>query len=326
MSRNATSRAETDRPDIFQDVTDSIIAELEAGCLPWVQPWSDETVALAMPCNVVTERSYSGVNVMLLWRAAKRAGYRSRYWLTFRQAIEAGGTVRKGERGTTAVFGRRVAPAASQQGVAEAGDKPKLFGFLRRFTLFNAQQCDGLDPRFGPEVEPDNAPEGELIERSERLIAASGVAFTLGAVEAFYSQYDDMVHLPSWRRFQDPIDRERICLHELVHATGHSSRLGRDLSNAFGSDGYAREELIAELGAAFVCASLGIPPTVRHANYLNNWLEVLRADKRAIFKAASAATKAANWLLDRHAARAVEYEKYAPLEEAEEHRSAAATS
>ena len=123
--------------------------------------------------------------------------------------------------------------------------------------------------------------------------------FIAGAADAFYLAADDAIRLPSWQRFEDPLDRQRICLHELIHATGHPSRLDRDLTNPFGSPGYAREELIAELGAAFVCAALAIPPTVRHASYIASWLDVLRDDKRAIFKAASAASKAASWLLDR---------------------------
>lgn len=299
MPRRLTLQSDALRSDIYQDVTDTIIAELEAGCLPWVQPWTDEAIPLAMPRNAVTERSYRGINVMLLWRAALRGSYRSPYWLTFRQAIDAGGSVRKGERGTTAVFARR-APTATRETSSADREPGRSFGFLKRFTLFNAQQCEGLDPRFVPEIEQDLAPEGDLIERCEELIAASGIDTVLGAVEAFYSPHDDMVHLPSWRRFHDPIDRERIMLHELVHATGHASRVGRDLSNAFGTAGYAHEELIAELGAAYVCASLGVPPTVRHANYIASWLELLRGDKRAIFKAASAASKAADWLLDRH--------------------------
>lgn len=310
------------RSDIYQDVTDTIIAELEAGCLPWVQSWSDEAVGLAVPCNAVTERCYSGINIMLLWRAAKRAGYRSRYWLTFRQAIDAGGSVRKGERGTTAVFARRVSREGTPGGVS---DPARSFGFLRSFTLFNAQQCQGLDPRLVPEIEQDLAPEGELIDLCEDLITASGVEFEFGASYPFYSTHDDKVHLPSWRRFEDPIERQRTCFHELIHATGHESRLSRDICNEFGTPAYAQEELVAEMGAAFICATLGVAPSVRHANYIASWLELLRHDKRAIFKAASAATKAANWLLDRHLTARVGLDQAAMLDEAEEARSVAAS-
>lgn len=299
MSRQTKRRPETERADIYQEITDTIIAELEAGCPPWVRPWSASTVPLALPRNATTERRYSGINIMLLWRASVRNDFRSPYWLTFRQALEAGGNVRKGERGTSAVFANRFTPDAEKQRASDAGDEVKSISFLKRFTVFNAEQCDGLDPRLMPDIEPDLAPQGQLITAAEELIAASGVVFVAGAADAFYVAADDAIRLPSWQRFEDPLDRQRICLHELIHATGHPSRLDRDLTSPFGSPGYAREELIAELGAAFICASLGIPPTVRHASYIASWLEVLRDDKRAIFKAASAASKAAHWLLDR---------------------------
>lgn len=318
------AQRETDRTDLYQEVTDTIIAELEAGCLPWVQSWTQEAVPLTMPCNAVTERCYSGINIMLLWRAAKRGGYRSRYWLTFRQALDAGGSVRKGERGTTAVFARRVSSASERAG-GEASDPARSFSFLNHFTLFNAQQCDGLDPRLVPEIEQDLAPQSELIDLCQDVITASGVEFTYGASYPFYYPYDDTVHMPMWQRFEDPIERERVCFHELIHATGHESRLNREIRNEFGTPAYAREELVAEMGAAFVCASVGIPPSVRHANYIASWLELLRDDKRAIFKAASAASKAATWLLDRHITARVGLDQAAILEEAEDARSVAAS-
>lgn len=324
MPSSDNGRPDTGRPGIYQDVTDTIIAELEAGCPPWVQPWSSETLPLAIPCNAVTERCYSGVNVLLLWRAARRASYRSRGWLTFRQALAAGGQVRRGERGTSVVYAHRFAPESERQRASESGDEARSFGVLKRFTVFNVEQCDGLDARFVLGIEPERVPEDALIERSEELIAASGVEIRLGACHAFYSVHDDRVHLPSSWRFDDALDRERVCLHELVHATGHPSRLDRDLSNPFGTPGYAREELIAELGAAFLCAALSIPPTLRHANYIASWLDILRGDKRAIFKAAAAATTSANWLLDRRVAMLVDLNQGLATEEAVVRSAAAA--
>ena len=137
---------------------------------------------------------------------------------------------------------------------------------------------------------------------AEAVIAASGVNFRVGGAKAFYAPGPDFVQVPPQPAFFEQVNYYRTCLHELTHATGHPSRLGRDLTNGFGSKDYAREELIAEMGSAFLCASLGIVPTVRHADYLASWLEVLREDNRAIFRAASAATKAADWLLTRHRA------------------------
>ena len=137
---------------------------------------------------------------------------------------------------------------------------------------------------------------------AESVIAASGVDFRIGGAHAFYAPGEDFVSVPPQPAFFVPVNYYRTALHELTHATGHASRLDRTLVNAFGSKDYAREELVAEMGSAFLCAALGIVPTVRHADYIASWLEVLREDSRAIFRAASAASKAADWVLERHRA------------------------
>jgi len=170
--------------------------------------------------------------------------------------------------------------------------------FLKRFTVFNVAQCEGL--RAGLAADPAPLPEREIVPVAEEVIAASGVEFRIGGDRAFYAPDPDFVAVPPQPAFFDQINYYRTCLHELTHATGHPKRLGRDLKNAFGSKDYAREELVAEMGSAFLCAALGIVPTVRHADYIGSWLEVLREDNRAIFRAASQASKAADWLLARH--------------------------
>ncbi|NOW48525.1 antirestriction protein ArdC [Novosphingobium sp. SG751A] len=144
-------------------------------------------------------------------------------------------------------------------------------------------------------------PEREIVPIAEEVIAASGVPFHIGGGKAFYVPSADYVQVPPQPAFFEQVNYYRTALHELCHATGHSSRLDRKLTNPFGSKDYAREELVAEMGSAFLCAALGIVPTVRHADYLGSWLEVLREDNRAIFRAASQASKAAEWLLARHA-------------------------
>jgi antirestriction protein ArdC len=170
--------------------------------------------------------------------------------------------------------------------------------FLKRFTVFNVAQCEGL--RAGLAADPAPLPEREIVPVAEEVIAASGVEFRIGGDRAYYAPDPDFVQVPPQPAFFDQVNYYRTCLHELTHATGHPKRLGRDLRNAFGSRDYAREELVAEMGSAFLCAALGIVPTVRHADYIGSWLEVLREDNRAIFRAASAATKAADWLLARY--------------------------
>jgi antirestriction protein ArdC len=295
------AEADPARANLYEEVTRQIIAELEAGRFPWVQPWSVGSGALGpdLPRNALTARNYSGINVLILWGAVITQGWPSQSWLTFRQALEAGGNVRKGEHGVTVVYADRFTPQAEKERARESGDEARSIAFLKRFTLFNVAQCEGLRP--GLAADPVPLPEREIMPLAEQVIVASGVDFRIGGGEAYYAPGADYVRVPPEPAFFDQINYYRTALHELTHATGHGSRLGRDLTGAFGSKDYAREELIAEMGSAFLCAALGIVPTVRHADYLGSWLEVLNEDSRAIFRAASAASRAADWLLTRHA-------------------------
>lgn len=287
--------ADAERPNLYDEVTAKIIAELEAGRRPWVQPWgSAEGVAPGLPRNALTGRSYSGVNVLILWGAVIGEGYPSQSWLTFKQAQAAGGCVRKGERGTGVVFADRFVPKGEAERAAREEDDARAIPFLKRFTVFNVAQCEGLRP--GLAADPAPLPEREIFPVAEAVIAASGADFRIGGSQAFYVPALDYVQVPPQPAFFHQIDYYRTALHELTHWTGHPSRLARDFGGR-GSDRYAREELAAEMGSAFLCAALGIVPTVRHADYLASWLAVLRADNRAIFRAAGAASKAADYLL-----------------------------
>ena len=292
-------RQTENRVNLYDEVTARIVTELEAGRLPWVQPWG--TIGSAgpgLPRNALTARNYSGVNVLILWGAVIAHGWPSQSWLTFRQAQDAGGCVRKGERGQCVVYADRFTPEAEKERASREGGDAKAVPFLKRFTVFNVAQCEGL--RAGLASDPAPLPEREIVPVAEEVIAASGVDFRIGGSRAFYVPSQDFVVVPAQPAFFEQVNYYRTCLHELTHATGHAKRLNRDLTNGFGSKDYAREELIAEMGSAFLCAALGIMPTVRHADYIGSWLEVLREDNRAIFRAASAATKAADWLLARH--------------------------
>lgn len=283
------------RVSLYDEVTARIVAELEAGRFPWVQPWDSAVAAPGLPRNAVSHRAYSGINVLILWGEVIARGYASQGWLTFRQALEAGGCVRKGEHGVGVVYADRFTPEAEKERAAAEGGAARAVPFLKRFTVFNVAQCDGLPERMLAGAAP--LPERELVPVAEALIAATAADFRIGGAEAYYSPGADYVQVPPQPGFRHQIDYYRTALHELGHWTGHASRLARDLSNPFGSAGYAREELVAELASAFLCAALGIVPSVRHADYLGSWLAVLRADNRAIFRAASLATKAADWLL-----------------------------
>jgi len=305
--RNATNPApgrETGKQvgtaGLYETVTAAIIAQLEAGHIPWAQPWGvpgASAAAPGLPYNAATGRPYSGINILLLWGALFEAGYASQGWLTFRQAQSVGGRVRKGEHGVTLVYADRFVPEAEKSRAWEEGGEARSVPFLKRFTVFNVAQCDGLEIESAIPTEP--LPERAIAPLGEALIAASGIAFHIGGAKAFYAPHEDYVQVPPQTAFFEQINYYRTCLHELTHATGHKSRLDRKILNGFGSKDYAREELVAEMGSAFLCAALGIVPTVRHADYLASWLAVLREDNRAIVRAASQASKAADWLLDK---------------------------
>jgi antirestriction protein ArdC len=293
----SVSRAGRARPSLYQEITDKIIADLESGRLPWVQPWG--TVAakasLAMPTNAATQRRYSGVNVLILWGAVIEHGFAGQSWLTFHQALGLGGSVGRGEHGTTIVYANRFVRDEERRRAERDGDEPNAIPFLKRFTVFNTDQCENLPKALT--TAPAPVPQGLISPEAEALIAATGADFRIGGERAFYSPIHDVIQVPRPDSYFEPINWHRTALHELGHWTGHPARLGRDLSGGFGSALYAKEELVAEITSAFVCASLGIVPTVRHADYIGSWLEVLREDDRAIVRAASAASKAADYLL-----------------------------
>ncbi|HET6608961.1 MAG TPA: zincin-like metallopeptidase domain-containing protein [Rhodopila sp.] len=299
MSRQtAQARPGADRGSLYDEITTKILAELEAGRLPWVQPWGTAAAKapLALPKNAATGRAYSGVNVLILWGAVIGGGFPSQSWLTFRQALSLGGHVRKGERGTTVVYADRFIPDDEKKRARETGEEAQAIPFLKRFTVFNLAQCEDLPEELAVAAPP---PTLSLIEPAvEALIKASGIDFRIGGNRAFYVPAQDYVQVPPPQAFFEPINWHRTALHECSHASGAAHRLNRDLSGSFGTKKYAFEELVAEISAAFCCAALGIVPTVRHADYIGSWAEVLREDNRAIVRAASQASKAADWLLN----------------------------
>jgi antirestriction protein ArdC len=289
------ARGDEPRASLYDEVTAKIIAQLEAGVFPWVQPWSSVAACPGLPRNAVSGRPYSGINVLILWGAVIEGCYPSQDWLTFRQALAAGGCVRKGECGQTIFYADRFTPEQEGEGGETAEGEPRSIPFLKRFVVFNAAQCDGLPERLT--ADPTPLPPREQHEGAEALIAATGADFRIGGARAYYDIGADFVQVPPQPAFAHQIDFYRTALHELGHWAGSKERLARDQSGHFGSAAYAREELCAELASAFLCGALGIVPTVRHADYLGSWLAVLRADNRAVFKAASAASKAADYLL-----------------------------
>jgi antirestriction protein ArdC len=286
-----------DRNSLYQEITDKIIAELEQGRVPWVQPWANAAAPLGLPKNAATGRNYSGVNILILWGAAAERGFTSQNWLTFRQALNLGGHVRKGEKGVTAVYADRFIPYRERQRAAETGDEPDAIPFLKRFTVFNTDQCEDLPTEIAapPALVADN--QDLILPQAEALIRATGADIRIGGDRAFYVPSEDYIRVPPPSAFFEPINWHRTVFHECGHWSGAEHRLKRNLSGNFGSPSYINEELCAELISAFVCAALSIVPTVRHADYLGSWIDCMREDNRVIIRAASAASKAADYLL-----------------------------
>jgi antirestriction protein ArdC len=285
------------RGNLYREITAKIIAELEQGIVPWVRPWRSmgQGPSLSLPKNAHSDKTYSGINILLLWAALDAHGFASCHWMTFKQALELGGSVRKGEKGTHVFYADRFIPEKERERAETEGGEPSAIPFLKRYTVFNAEQCDGLPEHlFAPRPA---LPDCDIIPEAQALMLATGADFRIGGDKAFYLPSEDVIRVPHQSAFIDPINYYRTAFHELGHWTGHGSRLSRDQSHRFGSSGYAREELVAEMATAFICAALGIVPTVRHADYIGNWLAVLKEDSRAIFKAASQASKASDFIL-----------------------------
>jgi antirestriction protein ArdC len=285
------------KDSLYREITDKIIAELEQGIVPWVQPWksSKQICPLGLPVNGLTSRSYSGINILLLWSALEERGFASPYWITFKQCIAMGGMVRKGGHGTHVYFADKFVPQKEQQRAKDEGTDPSAIHFLKRYTVFNAEQCEGLPVGLFGVVEPRQS--REIVPEAEALIGATGADFRIGGDQAFYVPSEDCIRIPNQTAYPDQINYYRTAFHELGHWTGHKTRLDRNLTTKFGTVDYAREELVAEMATAFVCASLGIVPTVRHADYIGNWLQVLKEDAKAIVKTASLASKACDFIL-----------------------------
>jgi antirestriction protein ArdC len=296
MSEQGKQTRPASRPGLYQEITDKIVAQIEAGTIPWVQPWA-ENQTLSIPRNAATNRAYSGVNILLLWDALFERNFTANRWLTFKQALTFGGNVRKGERGTAVVYADTFTPKKDGGSAPEGNgeESGRRVPFLKRFTVFNIAQCDGLP--FEYSVQPKQVSEKLPIPAAEALIAASGAQFVRSGERAFYHLASDSIHVPPQESFFEPINFYRTALHEMTHWSGAKHRLNRDFTGRFGSSAYAREELVAEIGSALLCAALGIVPTVRHADYIANWLEVLKNDSRAIVSAASHASKASDFLL-----------------------------
>lgn len=303
-STSTTATEAESRTDIYQRVTDRIVAAIEAGLaegkagMPWHRK-SHGGTATGLPMNAASKTSYRGVNVPVLWATADAAGYGTGLWATYKQWGEMGGQVRKGEQGTPVVYWKITKPSerGNTDGEDEAGGGKRGSFFVRYYNVFNLAQVDGatLPPDTAPEL-----PECERIAHAEAFVAAlPGLDLRHGGGMAFYMPSQDRVQMPPFADFKNAEGSYSVLYHELTHWVGGKSRLDRDLTGRFGSASYAAEELVAELGAAFLCASqaLSSEPRPDHAKYVQSWLHALKNDKRAIFTAAAKAQQAADWLI-----------------------------
>lgn len=282
------------RTDVYARVTAKIIADLEQGVRTWQRPWNAEHAAgnIIRPLRATGE-PYRGINVVLLWSEALDKGYTAPIWMTYKQAASVGAQVRKGEHGATVVYADKITKSETNDN-GEASERS--IPFMKAYTVFNVQQIDGLPAHFTAKLEPPHPVA--RIEHAEAFFAATGITIQHGGNKAFYSPSRDIVQIPPRESFRDSASHAATVAHELTHATSHPSRLARELGKRFGDDAYCVEELIAEMGAAFLCADLGITPEVQedHAAYLAHWIDRLRTDKRAIFTAASQAQRAVDFL------------------------------
>lgn len=295
MSRKERNQT---RVDVYARITERIAAQLEEGVRPWIQPWSagNATGRIMRPLRHNGE-PYSGMNVLLLWSESIARGYTAPIWMTYRQASELGAHVRKGETSTTVIYASRFTKTERD---ARGDEVERDIPFLRAYGVFNVEQIEGLPEQYYHRPKPILDPV-ERIEHADRFFAYTGAVIRHGGTKAFYSPSTDHIQMPPFETFRDAASYVAVLSHEHVHWTASPDRVGRDLSRyAIDRSERAREELVAEIGSALLCADLGIVPELDprpdHASYLQSWLRVLNDDKRAIFSAATHAQRAVNFL------------------------------
>ena len=299
-----------ERGDFYKEVTNKIIAALENNTRPWVQPWNGGILPIPMRHN---NRLYQGINTLILWQAASDGGYNSPYWMTFKQAKLLGGNIKKGEKAATIFYASSCTlgnnekedeqKERSGQNLALNQEQKSIYKkFMKSYKVFNANQIDGLQEKYYKVLSTENnTKELEKLPRLEEFVKNTKANIKHGGIRAYYRESSDHIQMPEMKLFKNSNAYYSTLCHELTHWSGSKERLNRNLGGKrFGDSGYAMEELVAELGAAFLCSLLGINPDARedHAPYIASWLKVLKSDKRAIFNAASLAQSASNYLLE----------------------------
>ncbi len=290
------TKKNTPRQDVYTRVTGKIIADLEQGVRPWMKPWNAEHAAgrITKPLRH-NGQPYNGINILMLWSAAVSEGYSAPIWMTFRQAKALGANVRKGEKGELVVYANTITHTEDN---ADGEEVDRAIPFMKGYTVFNVEQVEGLPSHYYQLAEPVLDPV-QRIDQAESFFGATGADIRHGGNQAYYAVQADRIQLPPFESFRDAESYYATLAHETTHWTRHPSRLDRDFGRKrWGDEGYAREELVAELGSAFLAADLGLTPEVRddHSAYIESWLKVLHKDKRAIFQAAAHAQRAVDYL------------------------------
>ena len=294
-----------EKQDIYARITSQIVSHLEKGVRPWVRPWNAEHAAgrITRPLRH-NGKPYSGINVLSLWASAMAQNFAAPIWMTFRQATELDAHIRKGAKGSLVVYADSITRKETDEKTGDEIDRE--IPFLKGYTVFNVEQIEGLPDVYHAKVAPTLDPVAR-IEHAEKYFATLGATIRHGGNRAFYSIAADAIQMPPFESFQDADGYYATLAHECTHWTGSKARLDRDFGgHRFGSEGYAVEELVAELGAAFLCADLelALEPREDHASYIATWLKVLAADNRSVFTAAAHAQRATEFI-NRRAAEAV---------------------
>ena len=296
---NNGRKASKPRRDLHAEITGKIVAQLEKGCAPWLKPWETGARFSGLPRNARSKRNYSGINVLILWTEAVDKGYASSEWLTFKQAKEFGGTVKRGEKGVQVVFMKKLSYTDTNAETGEIETRTPML--LRSYTVFNVEQCEGLNIKAAAPIEANGDAES-LDAAFMDAVAATGADIRHGGGRAYYTPTLDFIQMPKVEAFRDNGHYMATLAHELAHWTGHKSRLDRlSMAGEQGKQGYAFEELVAELSASFSCAEFGIEGDLRHAGYINSWIKLLKDDPKALFRAASRASKATAFLFPSNA-------------------------
>lgn len=298
--------------DLYQHVTNKIIEALEQGTAPWIKPWKGTEQAFKLPINAFSNRSYSGINILLLWLSMEENGYSQHKWITAKGANLLGGNIRKGEKATIVVMYQPIEREKIDDDgevILDQNGDPEMerFAILKKHHVFNIEQCENLPNNLYETVsESETKSESDkykVFGSIRQIIKGMGVNVKIKpSNQAFYQIRDDMIVMPEMKQFDTEENFYSTLLHEMTHATGHQSRLARKSITSgqakFGNATYAFEELVAEMGSAFLCASLGFNTIPQNASYIASWIEVLRKDKRAIFKASGKAREAYEYMHD----------------------------